>query len=341
MSKLTCDIVEVIAIDYLKYNNYADGTIEIMKKVLRYFNRYLLNMTGIKDYRDVKEVYYYGFIKYVKKNSKKKELSKETLKGYSGVLRQIFKILDEEEKILVNPFGDVEAIKSPKNIRDKILTEEEMRLLLNSIDIDTPIGFRDRAILELLYGTGIRARELFNLELQDFIKDEKMIFIHQGKGRKDRILPLGHNTYDCLLKYVERIRPRLVSRKNIKNIFVNTELKKLNNDNLKIILKRAILKAGFKKGVCPHMIRHTFSTHLLNNGADIREVQVLLGHSSLKATEVYLNLTSYHLKKYYEKYHPLENEIYFDVCSRESYIFNEEFKEGIKPMSKKTLTGGE
>ena len=340
MSKLTYAIVEAIANDYLKYNNYSDGTIQAMKKVLRYFNRYLLDTSGIEDYRDVKEDDYYGFIKHVKRVSKKKKLSKETLKGYSGMLRRIFKILDEEEKIIVNPFGDAEAVKSLRNIRDKILTEDQMRVLLNCIDIDTPIGFRDRTILELLYGTGIRSRELFNLEMQDFIKDEKLIFIHQGKGKKDRILPLGHNAYDCLLKYVERIRSKLVRKKGIKNIFVNTELKKLNNDNLGTILKRAILKSGLKKGICPHMIRHTFSTHLLNNGADIREVQILLGHSSLKATEVYLNFTSYQLKKYYEKYHPLENEIYFDVYSRESYIFNNEFKEGIKPMSKKTLTEG-
>jgi len=337
MSKLTDSVVKEVAENYMKYQNYSERSIEHMKKVLKYFNIYLSNETMIKDYRDVKEDDFYRFIEYIKLHSKK-EILNITLKGYGIRIKRIFHILEEEEKIIFNPFGDVVTIKAPKNIRDKILSEDEINRLLNAVPLNNPIGFRDRTILEVLYGTGIRASELFNLELQDFIKDEKLLFIRLGKGRKDRIMPLGTNTNEYLLKYVEKIRPELIKRKDIKYIFANLKSRKLNGYNLFDILKKAVLISGIGKKVNPHMIRHTFATHLLNHGADIREVQLLLGHASLKATEVYLNLSDYHLKEIYEKYHPLENELYFDVYGREGYIFNTEFKTGKNFIKKKKLT---
>jgi len=331
---LKSDEVKLIITDYMKYQNYSVRTIEHHVLVLNLFNRYLTAKKKSKDFRDVKEADLYNFIEYHRENSKR-GLGKIAQNHYIGGMKTIFKILYKEEKILINPFGDIPYIKNVRSIRDKILTEEEINIILSGVDCSKLIGVRDKMILELFYGTGLRASELFNLELNDFNKDEKFIFIRQGKGKKDRIIPLGENVFTNLLDYIEKIRPKLVIKKAVKYIFVKSNLKKLDGDVLKVIFKRARINSNFKKYIHPHMLRHTFATHLLNNGADIREVQLLLGHSNLKATEIYLNLTTNHLKEVYVKYHPLENELYFDVYGRECYIFEKDFSVGINLLSKK------
>ena len=331
---LKADEVKLIITDYMKYQNYSPKTIDHHVLVLNLFNRYLTAKRKSKDFREVKEADLFSFIEYSKITSKR-GIGKICQNGYIGSMKTIFKILAEEEKILFNPFGDIPFIKVVHSIRDKILTEDEINTLLTGFDESKLIGVRDKAVISILYGTGIRASELFNLEIQDFIKDEKLLFIRQGKGKKDRVLPLGETIFLNLLYYLEKVRPKLIRKKAVRYIFTKRNLKKLDGDALDAIIIRARKKAEFKKNINPHMFRHTFATHLLNNGADIREVQLLLGHANLKATEIYLNLTTNHLKDVYVKFHPLENELYFDVYGRESYIFKEGFKTGINLLSKK------
>jgi site-specific recombinase XerD len=222
-----------------------------------------------------------------------------------------------------NPFHDIELVKIPRTIRDKILTEQEMQELVESIPTETALSFRDRTIFEVLYGTGIRARELVNLELSDFLKEEKMLFIRNGKGKKDRIVPLGETALKFLSQYVKKVRSRHVNRRNkahAKYLFLNVYGRKLKKDALEVIFKKVRKNSPIEKHFSPHVIRHTFATHLIQSGSDIREVQLLLGHASLKATEIYLNLTDAHLKEAYRKFHPLENELYFDPEAKESYV---------------------
>lgn len=326
MSGLNYDVVRTVVMEQMKYGNYSERTIETVLKGLKLFNVYL-EKRKINDYRDVKQAEYYDFLEHSREVSKR-DMKKTTLSSYGGMLRKIFSILEEEDKILVNPFNNVDRVKFQSTIRDSVLTEKEMKDLLDSIGTETPLGFRDRTIFETLYGTGIRARELCGLETGDFLKEEKMLFIRNGKGRKDRILPVGNNTYEYLTRYIREARPEFLSRRNkayAKYLFLNANGKKLAESCLREILKRAVKNyTGLNRleigNFSPHTVRHTFATHLIKAGADIREVQLLLGHSSIKSTEVYLNLSTAHLKEAYEKYHPLENELYFDAYEREKYI---------------------
>jgi integrase/recombinase XerD len=321
MSVLTYEIVRELVREELTTLNYSERSVVTILEILKRFAGYL-DHEKIRDYREVAEAGFFAFLDYVSRTAKR-GIKKETLHGYGLTIKRIFSMLLEADKILKNPFHDIELVKVPRSIRDKILTEKEMSEVLESIPTDTPLLFRDRTIFEVFYGTGIRARELLNLELSDFLKEEKMLFIRNGKGKKDRIVPLGETAFKFLSQYVRKVRSRYVNRRNrahAKYLFLNVYGRKLLKDALEVIFKKARKNSPVERHFSPHVIRHTFATHLIQSGADVREVQLLLGHASLKATEVYLNLTDAHLKEVYKKFHPLENELYFDPEAKESYV---------------------
>ena len=322
MNELDNQIVKTIILENLTYRNYSKSTIERMLDILKRFNDYL-KKRKIKDYREVRLNDLYGFKDYIETNSKR-GMKKETSLSYVFTVKRIFELLEEEEKIIENPFNDLEMRGKRRTIRDKILTEKEMRDFLNSIPLDDPLDFRNRTILELFYGTGIRARELTNLEITDIFLEEKMLFIRNGKGKKDRILPVGDVVLEYLTRYIKSIRPKFVRRwlkNDSKALFLNINGVKLNYNGVENMLLKLRKKLKIEKQISPHVIRHSFATHLINSGADIREVQLLLGHTSLDSTQIYLNFSTAQLKEVYRKFHPLENELYFDVISRESHIF--------------------
>jgi site-specific recombinase XerD len=326
MNELTYEAVRAIVTEHMKYRNYAETTIRKTFFTLKSFNRYLQSK-GVKDYREVAEKDYYDFQEYAERHTKR-GLKESTLNGMGMELRRVFSVLEEEEKILLQPFADIEFIKVRRNIRDMVLSETEIREVLESIDIGDQYGFRARAILELIYGTGIRARELCNLELSDFLKEEKMLFIRNGKGRKDRIIPMGPSTIEFLSQYIRQARKKFTRRKGPANyVFPTRSGGKLSPEGLKNIFAKIRENCPVKKHFTPHVIRHSYATHLINAGADIRDVQMLLGHSHIKSTEIYLNLATADLKKVYEKYHPLENELFFDVYGRERYVLDWEREE--------------
>jgi integrase/recombinase XerD len=311
----------------MKYLNYAESSIDETLWVLKRFDNYL-RLNGLKDYREVSEKDYYGYMEYAGKIAKH-GIRDNTLNTYGVRLKRVFIILEEEEKILINPFADIEILKERRNIRDMVLSETEMREVLESIDINDPHGFRNRTIFEVLYGTGIRAREIINLELRDFLKEEKMLFIRNGKGKKDRIIPLGPSVIEYLTKYLKYTRRKFVKKgRRAEYIFLSQRGGKITTDGLEAIFTAVRKNCPVQKHFSPHVIRHSFATHLINAGADIRDVQMLLGHAMIKSTEVYLNLATAHLKEVYEKYHPLENELFFDVYGRESYVLNWPKKRG-------------
>jgi site-specific recombinase XerD len=365
MSILAYEGVRQIVAEHYQYLNYSDESIKAVLYALRRFNYYLeaqptarLPEKGrSKDYRDVMPTDLYGFMDYIEEAAKNppsgptRNIRKETLLGYAIRVKTAFTALYEEEKILQNPFAGVDTVMKRKPLRDSVLTEKEMESVLNLIDESTPAGFRNRAVLELLYTTGIRRKELIGLDLTDYFRDEKIIFIRQGKGKKDRIVPLGEKVNRYLSMYVKEIRPEFVRRHNRearlkeKALFLNSIGERLNRntltklfDKLKDQAKEAEIFPYFprterrpEKGVAtkkrdetilsPHVFRHTFATHLIQRGADVREVQLLLGHARVDSTEIYLNLSTMHLRETYVKYHPLENELFFDVKAKESYIF--------------------
>ncbi len=327
MNELTFEAVKTIVSEVLISRNYSPSSIQSLTRILKRFNDYL-ESRKIPDYRGVKESDLYGFMEYLEKSSKR-GIKKETTQDYALAMKRVFQILEREDKILQNPFGDIEMKGKRHNIRDKVLSEKEMRDFIDAVPVENPgvhpLDFRNRTILELLYGTGIRARELCNLEVTDVFIEEKMIFIRNGKGKKDRVLPLGETAVRYLSEYIRKIRPKKaiqpIRKYRTGKLFLGNFGKSLSTGGLSGIIRKIKDAQGFAKTICPHIIRHSFATHLLNAGADIREVQLLLGHTSLDSTQIYLNLSTAYLKEIYRKYHPLENELYFDVLSRESYVF--------------------
>lgn len=183
-----------------------------------------------------------------------------------------------------------------------ILTIEEVENLLN-IKLKTAFDYRNKAMLEVMYATGLRVSELVNLELNNVNLDEGYVRCF-GKGNKERIVPLGEIALKYLKIYIDDYRDSLKKRCLCDKIFLNNHGKGITRQGFFIILKEIAEEKGIKKNITPHMLRHSFATHLLNNGADLRSIQVMLGHSNLSTTQIYTNVSNEVLKENYELYHP-------------------------------------
>jgi len=189
----------------------------------------------------------------------------------------------------------------------EVLTVEEMNLLLNQPDTSTENGFRNKSLLEFLYATGVRVSELLSLKLTDIFWDDEFVRIW-GKGGKQRIVPISPIALEWLAAYIEGPRGRLAAKGLCGDIiYLNRFGKKLSRQSVWKIIKELALLAGIKTFISPHAIRHSFATHLIENGADLRAVQEMLGHADITTTQIYTHLDREHLKQIHKKYHPMEN----------------------------------
>ncbi|GAE43386.1 tyrosine recombinase XerD [Mesobacillus boroniphilus JCM 21738] len=186
----------------------------------------------------------------------------------------------------------------------KVLSMEEVETLLDSPKLTDHFGYRDKAMLEMMYATGIRVSELIGLTLSDV--HLTMGFVRcMGKGSKERIIPIGKTASDAIEQYLEKGRPKLVSKKyKDDSLFLNHHGKGLSRQGFWKILKRLATEAGIEKELTPHTMRHSFATHLLENGADLRAVQEMLGHADISTTQIYTHVTKTRLKDVYTKFHP-------------------------------------
>ena len=326
MSSLKKNKVVQIIKKYCKHRNFSDKTLEPLIYTLNKFDYFLLIEKKVNDYREVSENFFYEYFEYMQKKAGKK-YKDITLKIYEKHLKKIFVILEEEEKILSNPFINIEYTKVKSLIKDKILSEEEINILLNTFDTNDDIGRRDKIMAEVIYCTGIRINELINLELADYMEEEKFLFIKNGKGKKDRLIPLGESVIGILSVYVKVIRKNLLKINKNRYLFISARGRKMEKQQITRKIRKYAEKAGIKKKVTAHVLRHSFATHLLNGGADVRKIQLLLGHSSIKSTQIYLTLSTENIKKIYEKYHPLETTLYFDA-----YQMEKDLTEGKLPL---------
>ena len=197
-------------------------------------------------------------------------------------------------------------IESPKIGRKlpDTLSEFEIDNLIGAIDLSTPEGERNRAILETLYGCGLRVSELINLKLSDLFFDEGFIKV-TGKGDKQRFVPILKATQKYINIYVKEVRVHIKIQPNYEDtLFLNRRGKQLTRAMIFTIIKQLAEKIGLKKNISPHTFRHSFATHLLQNNADLRSIQMMLGHESITTTEIYVHLDKSHLSKIVEKYHP-------------------------------------
>ena len=218
-------------------------------------------------------------------------------------LRSFFDYLIFENYRKDNPTSLLETPKIGRKLPDT-LSLEEIDILLNQIDLSNPQGERNRAMLETLYSCGLRVTELITLQISDLFFEEGFIRVI-GKGDKQRFVPINTETQKYIIIYKDHIRNHIAIQKGFEDtLFLNRRGKQLTRNMIFLIIKGLAEKAGIKKKVSPHTFRHSFATHLLENGADLRSIQQMLGHESITTTEIYMHLDKSFLKGIVEKYHP-------------------------------------
>ncbi len=282
-------------LDYLKYNkNYSDKTILNYKLDLEdYFK--LLKVEGIT-YKEVT----YEILMNLFKHYDDKKLSNKSVSRHIIAIRGFYKYLVLENVIEDNPFNMVSLPKKEKKL-PRYLTYNDLLEIFHGLELKTPYDIRDRLILELLYATGVRVSELTNIKISDIDFANQSIRI-LGKGRKERIVYYNDVVKDLLSKYLKVYQE--LNKKGEDYLILNFQGDKLTTAGISYIINQVIKKISFQKHVTPHMLRHSFATHLLNNGCDLLTVQELLGHSSISTTGIYTHVTLDQVKEVYKNCHP-------------------------------------
>ena len=240
-----------------------------------------------------------SFIKYLFKSESSTYSQARIVSG----LKSFFNYLLLEEKIDINP---MELIDSPKLVRKlpETLSIQEIEIIINAVDLDSKEGMRNKAILETLYSCGLRVSELVNLKVQNLFLDIGFIKV-LGKGMKERLVPIGTKAAECISIYMKEYRTNLNISEGFEGyLFINRRGKNLTRNMIFIIVKDLVKKAGLNKNISPHTFRHSFATHLIEGGADLRAVQEMLGHESITTTEIYTHLNKNYLKEVVNKFHP-------------------------------------
>jgi len=280
-------------IDYIEnQKNYSKNTVKSYKEDLDQFYRFLKE----EKIDDFGKVEYDNLLKFIGK-LKSSNYKEKTIARKVASLKSFYKFLSSRKYINKNPCLLLTSPKVPEKLPN-FLTYDEITKLLNISGKNNWQFLRDRAILELLYSTGIRVGEIANLRIDDINFVEEVIKV-RGKGKKERIVPFGKYALNCLIEYIEK-RPN----KKEKYLFLNKYGKRLTERSIERIVKKYSLISGINKRVTPHTLRHTFATHLLDRGADLRTVQELLGHERITTTQIYTHLTVEKLKEIYDKFHP-------------------------------------
>ena len=217
-------------------------------------------------------------------------------------LKRLFRYLLRQNKITIDPTLQIATPKLPRTL-PKSLTEEDVELLLNTPDVNTPLGMRDRTMFEVLYATGLRVSELVSLSVAQVSLDMGVVRV-MGKGSKERLVPLGEEALDWLQKYLKEMRPVLLSSRLSDAMFVTQRGEAMTRQMFWYLIKKHAKHGGIHKPLSPHTLRHAFATHLLNHGADLRVVQMLLGHSDISTTQIYTHVARERLKALHAKHHP-------------------------------------
>lgn len=222
-----------------------------------------------------------------------------------SIIRRLYRYFHEESQILVDPTRRMSLPRSGHRLPRETLSAQEMRHLLLAPDVTEDWGLRDRALLEVLYGSGVRFSELVDLKVGDVDLEEKVLWVRQGKGSRDRVVPLGRWAVEWLGRYLAASAERR-KRQRTERVFLTPRGKRMANWVLNELLRRHAKKAGIQRHVTAHLIRHTFATLLLREGADIRTIQQLLGHERLSSTQIYTHLDIEDLRQVQETCHPRE-----------------------------------
>ncbi|MBW2649066.1 MAG: site-specific tyrosine recombinase XerD [Deltaproteobacteria bacterium] len=286
---------------YLNFLAVEKGvSLNTLEAYSRDLNRYVefVEQVGIKDIREISSDNVISLLGSLKGSG----MAASSINRSLAAIRGFYRYLLTEKVIDENPVANIELAKVWMHLPDT-LSREEMALLLKQPGTKTPLAVRDTAMLELLYATGIRVSELISLSMSN-INWQAGYLIVVGKGNKERIVPIGRMAVDCLNRYVEGSRRKLSRGRSINTIFLNRSGTGLTRQGFWKIVKKYVKKAGLQKKVYPHTFRHSFATHLLEGGADLRSVQVMLGHADISTTQIYTHVTRKRLKEIHKKYHP-------------------------------------
>lgn len=286
-------------IDYIRFERQlASNTIFSYKRDLNKYKLFL-SLKKVDNYLDVSYDQILSFLEYLNENYCGSSISRMLSSS-----RNFYKFLVREKIVKKNPFIQIKNPKKPKKILE-VLSENEVNRFLNRIPYSTKLEIRDRAMFELLYSSGLRVSEIVNLKISNIDFDEGLIrFI--GKGEKERITPVGETSKLFLKKYLNIARFNIEKEIKSDYVFLNKNGKKLTRQGFWKILKKYDKKINLGKNLYPHIFRHSFATHMIERGADLRVVQELLGHSDISTTEIYTNLNRKYIKDIYFKYHPRE-----------------------------------
>lgn len=294
---------------------YSPSTTEVYQKHIRVFLGWLKKEKGLLRIQDINREILRDFQSKLYQEKRKRDgkpLGLGTRARVLIALKHFFKFLLKRSFLVYNPACDLELPRLRKDTLKQTLKEQEIKKML-----EVPknryegIDLRDKAILELLYSTGIRNTEARMLKVQDLDLERQEVRILNGKGyfgKKERLLPLGRKASLALEDYLTQIRPKFLKKKSSSILFVTKSGRPLKINLLNQIVKRLARLAGIKKKVFPHILRHSFATHLLRHGADIRHVQAMLGHASLDSTQVYTHVEISDLKRVHKKTHPRERQ---------------------------------
>jgi integrase/recombinase XerD len=246
---------------------------------------------------DVSELEIQEFLAFKFPTSKSRSISR-----LLATLRRFFRFLLRENKIKEDPTLKIQTPKIPKSL-PKSLSEDEVEGLLKAPDIKTDVGMRDRSMLELLYACGLRVSELVGIQLTEVILSDGVIRV-TGKGSKTRLVPMGEEAVDWIKKYLTESRQNILNKQTSKFLFVTNRGGEMTRQAFWYLIKKYALMANIDKPMSPHILRHAFATHLINHGADLRVVQMLLGHSDISTTQIYTHVARERLKKLHQEHHP-------------------------------------
>lgn len=294
-------LFEKVLRDFINYISVEKGlsqnSISSYKRDIIKYLEYLKNI-DIKSVDEVKRENITNYLNTIRKRG----YSSTTVARYVSSIRSFHKLLLREGYCTHNPASHIKT-PSTKKILPKTLNIDEVDILLDFKDLATPLNLRDKAMLELMYASGVRVSELISLNVGDIDLEDGFLRC-SGKGGKERIVPINQTAILSVKNYLEHSRWKLKATFREYALFLNFRGKRLTRQGLWKILKERAKKVGFQEKVTPHVLRHSFATHLIENGAGIRAVQELLGHSDISTTQVYIHLSQSYLKKIYYKLHP-------------------------------------
>ena len=283
--------------DYLNYilleKRLSTNTYDSYAFDLECFSNYFKN----KKIDSINENDIVLYLEYLKND---KHLSARSIERHLTTIRGLFKYLVKMEIIKYDITKNIDNLKIGKHLPMTLTTDEINKLL--DISLDSPFNYRTKAMLEVMYGSGLRVSELVNLTLNDIDLYNDTILVH-GKGSKERIVPLGDYAKEYLTKYLE-VRNSLIKRKNGNpdKLFLNNHGKPITRNGFNFLLSKLLKEKGIEKEVTPHTLRHSFATHMLDNGADLRTIQELLGHSDIVTTRIYTHVSKKQIQSNYDKY---------------------------------------